>query len=165
VGNEIIERLKKISIFKDFENDEERLSTLIKYLQREKYSSGEVIIREGELGEKLYILNKGSVRILKSTLADEKYTVTVLGADDNIFFGELALIDSDKRSATVSAETACEVFSVDRKGYVAICENDPLFGYKITMQIAKRIAYSLRKMNSDVITLFEALVNEVKGES
>jgi CRP/FNR family transcriptional regulator, cyclic AMP receptor protein len=165
VSSEIFERLSKVDIFKDFANDEKRLSILIKHIEREKYSTGEDIIKEGEIGDKLYILHKGTVRILKSTLASEKYTVTILGADDNIFFGELALIDSDKRSATVSAEKPCEVFSIDRKSYIDICETDPLLGYRITMNIAKRIASSLRKMNADVVTLFEALVNEVKGEN
>jgi CRP/FNR family transcriptional regulator, cyclic AMP receptor protein len=161
----ILERIKKIDLFKDFSNDEERLQTIAGQMKKEKFKAGEEIIVEGELGDNLYILNKGTVRIIKRTLNDEKYTVTLLLSDDNIFFGEVALIDSEKRSATVIAESSCEVFSIERKKYIEICENDPLLGYKVTLQIASRIAASLRKMTTDVVTLFEALVNEVKGDS
>ena len=150
----ILEKIKKIDLFKDFFNDEERLLKITGQMNKEKYKAGEEIIIEGELGDKLYILYKGTVRIIKRTLNNEKYTVTLLLSDDNIFFGEVALIDSDKRSATVLAESNCEVFSIERKKYIEICENDPLLGYKITLQIANRIASSLRKMNTDVVTLF-----------
>ena len=164
MSKDILERLKKIDLFNDFKEDEERLKNVSKYMKVEKFSAGEDIIQESEMGDKLYVLNKGTVRILKRTLNNEKYTVTLLVSDANIFFGEVALIDSDKRSATVSAETNCEVFSIDRKSFVELCENDPLMGYKITFQIAKRISSSLRKMNMDVLTLFEALVTEVAGD-
>ena len=164
MSKDILARLKKIDLFNDFKEDEERLKNVSKYMKVEKFSAGEDIIKEGEMGDKLYVLNKGTVRILKRTLNNEKYTVTLLVSDANIFFGEVALIDSDKRSATVSAETNCEVFSIDRKSFVELCENDPLMGYKITFQIAKRISSSLRKMNMDVLTLFEALVTEVAGD-
>lgn len=161
---EITERLKKIALFADFANDEDRLQKVCQYAKREKFAAGDTIIQEGDIGDKLYILNKGTVRILKATLSEEKYTVVLLDSDYNIFFGEVALIDSDKRSATVVAESDCEVFSIDRKSFLDLCDKDPLMGYKIILTIAKKISAALRKMNTDVITLFEALVNEVKGE-
>jgi CRP-like cAMP-binding protein len=164
LNKEVLERIKKINLFSDFKKDEERLTLVGSKIKVEKFKIGQKIINEGYLGDKLYILNKGTVRILKNTVSNEKYTVTLLASDANVFFGEVALIDSDKRSATVIAESNCEVYSLDRKSYIKICEKDPLMGYKITLHIAKRIALSLRKMNTDVITLFDALVNEVKGE-
>jgi len=163
--DEVINRLKKIDLFSDFANDINRLNKIYSSTKIEKFSAGHLIIKEGDLGDKLYILNKGTVRILKTTLTNEKYTVTLLVADSNIFFGEVALIDSDSRSATVIAESDCEVFSIHRKNFIELCENDPLMGYKIVLKIAKKISYALRKMNKDVVTLFEALVTEVKGES
>ena len=164
MNKEVLERIRKINLFSDFLKDEERLKQVCSKIKIEKFKMGQKIIKEGDLGDKLYILNKGTVRILKNTVSSEKYTVTLLTSDANIFFGEMALIDSDKRSATVVAESNCEVYSLDRKSYIKLCESDPLMGYKITLHIAKRIALSLRKMNTDVITLFDALVNEVKGE-
>jgi CRP/FNR family cyclic AMP-dependent transcriptional regulator len=103
------------------------------------------------------------VRIMKKTLQDEDYTVVILHDHMHIYFGEIALVDNDKRSATVIAETDCELIKLTRKDFLAMAEADPLLGYRIISQIARKISGSLRKMNSDVITLFEALVTEVEG--
>jgi CRP/FNR family cyclic AMP-dependent transcriptional regulator len=164
MDKQILDKLQQITLFKCFGDDEERLENIHKYMKLERFSKGDSIIQEGQIGDKLYILKSGTVRILRRTLTKEQYTVVVLSSDDNIFFGEVALIDSDKRSATVQAETNCEVLSIERNKYIQFCEEDPQMGYQVTLSIAKRISASLRKMNTDVITLFEALVTEVQGD-
>jgi CRP/FNR family transcriptional regulator, cyclic AMP receptor protein len=163
VDKEILEKLKSIVLFSDFTNDEKRLEKCYNIMKKEKFKSCDYIIKEGEFGDVLYILYSGKVRILRNTLSNDEYTVVILDSKDHIFFGEVALIDSDRRSASVVAETDCDALSIDRKSFIKLCEDDPLMGYKIVLQIAKRISGSLRKMNKDVITLFEALVNEVEG--
>ena len=162
-SSEIIEKLKKIILFSDFEKDQERLLKVYSLMEKEIFRAGEIIIKEGDVGDKLYILNQGTVKVFKKTLNDDDYAVAVLKAEFHIFFGEVALIDSDKRSATVMAQDDCEVLSISQKKYLKLCEDDPLMGYKVTLQIARRLTTSLRKVNTDVITLFEALISEVEG--
>lgn len=160
---EIIEKLKKIALFSDFIDDNEKLLKICKLINIERFSGASIIIKEGDTGDKLYILNKGTVKILRNTLNNETYAVALLNSDDNVFFGELALIDNDRRSATVVADSNCEVLSIHRDEFMKLCEENPLMGFKITLKIAKRLAVNLRKMNKDVIVLFQALVNEVEG--
>ncbi|OHD15853.1 MAG: Crp/Fnr family transcriptional regulator [Spirochaetes bacterium GWD1_27_9] len=162
--NEIVSKLKNIIIFNDFKDDEEKLLKFSLIMKKEKFVAKDYIIKEGNVGDKLYILNKGSVKILRHTLNNEEYTVAIYNDKENIFFGEVGLVDNERRSASVIAETECEVFSVGRKDFLTLCEEDTLMGYKVILQIAKRISSTLRKMNRDVIILFEALVNEVNGE-
>lgn len=164
VSDAVIERMRNVPIFEDIKHDEERLKRFCSIMKKESLSKGTVIIKEGDTGDKLYILFSGSVRIDKKTLANESYTVTLLNSTQNIIFGEIALIDSDKRSATVVAETDCVVYSIERKTFLDFCEENPLIGFKITFNIAKKMSGALRKTNEDVITLFEALVREVEGE-
>jgi CRP-like cAMP-binding protein len=163
-NQEIIEKLKNITLFQEFADDSDRLTRIAESTVTIEVKAGDEVIREGEEGDTLYIILEGSVKILKRTLQDELYTVVHLKANENIYFGEIALIDSDKRSATVVAETNCRLIRLNRKDFLAISEEDPWLGYKVTMQIAKKLTTSLRKMNTDVITLFEALVAEVEGE-
>lgn len=160
---ELIEKLKKLAIFTDFSEDEKRLESILDIMKKEKYSAGENIIVEGDFGNKLYVLINGTVKILKKTLQDEAYTVAILSSDDNIFFGEIAIIDNDKRSATVHAESNCDLLYIDRDNFLEFCEKDPYAGYKITMKIAQRISGAIRKMNKDVLMLYQALVDEVEG--
>jgi CRP-like cAMP-binding protein len=106
---------------------------------------------------------QGSVRIVKTTLQNEPYTVVILKESENVYFGELALIDNDRRSATVIAESDCDLICLTRKNFQSVCEDNYELGFRVLMQIAKKLSTSLRKMNQDVITLFEALVSEVDG--
>jgi len=158
------ERIQKIKLFEDFASDPDALEKILEIGSISNTKKGEKIIEEGEVGDLLYILLSGSVRIQKTTLQNKPYTVAYVREEDNVYFGELALIDNDKRSATVVAESDCTFFCINRKHFLQFCEKNPYLGYKITMQIARKISASLRKMNQDVITLFEALVSEVEGQ-
>jgi CRP/FNR family transcriptional regulator, cyclic AMP receptor protein len=157
-------RLKNINLFEVFSNEDETIDKIAGLGSIEKAKYGDHIIEEGEVGDTLFILLDGSVRIQKTTLQNQPYTVVILKERENVYFGELALIDSDRRSATVVAETPCTLFSVTRETFLKFCEQNPYVGYKVTLQIARKLSASLRKMNKDVITLFEALVTEVEGE-
>lgn len=158
-------RLPRIALFADFAGDEQAIATISGLGSVKRFARGAHIIEEGDEGDYLYVLLEGSVRILKTTLQNEPYTVVVLQERENVYFGEVAMIDRDKRSATVVAETDCTLFSIFRDDFLAFCEENPYMGYKITMQIAGKLAAGLRKMNRDVVTLFEALVSEVEGEA
>lgn len=158
------ERLQQIALFEAFADSPEKIDTILAVTQRRKVKAGEQIIKEGEFGDTLFIMLRGSVRILKTTLQDEPYTVVILKEKENVYFGELALVDNDRRSATVVAETDCELLCLKRDAFLTICEDDHELGYRVTMQIARKLSASVRKMNQDVITLFEALVAEVEGE-
>lgn len=157
-------RLKRIKLFEDFADDPDALEKIFHLGTISSAAQGETIIQEGAIGDSLYILVSGTVRIQKTTLQNQPYTVVILREDDNVYFGELALIDEDRRSATVVAESDITLFSLSRHDYLQFCEENPYMGYKITMQIARKLSTSLRKMNKDVITLFEALVSEVEGQ-
>ncbi len=158
---DIRERLANISIFEDIAGSDERIAKISRKLKRQSYKKGEPIISEGEEGDTLHILNHGSVRILRNTLDSESFALVNLDAGQNVFFGEIALIDSDRRSATVIALTDCETLTLSRQDYLSLCEEDPYIGYKITFRIAMRIAESLRKSSRDLMTLYQALVDEI----
>ncbi|HDQ15087.1 MAG TPA: cyclic nucleotide-binding domain-containing protein [Sediminispirochaeta sp.] len=159
----IKDRLRSIKLFEDFSEDRQALERISGIGEIIDVKKGQRIIEEGEEGDSLFVLLSGSVRVEKTTLQNQPYTVVILRDDENVYFGELALIDKDRRSATVVNERDCTLFQIKRESFLAFCEKDPYMGYKITMQIARKISASLRKMNSDVITLFEALVSEVEG--
>lgn len=157
----IIERIRKIPIFFDLSQDIPRLQKIADKLKIQLHKAGNKIISEGDEGDTLYILNSGCVRILRNTLSQEQFALVNLNADQNIFFGEIALIDNDRRSATVMALTDCETLNLTRKNYLELCEEDPYIGFKITFQIALRLGASLRKSSKDMITMYQALLEEI----
>ncbi len=160
---EIIQTLKEVPFFKKFANYPEKLKIIAEKLTYKKVKKGTIIIKEGEVGDVLYILKSGTVEIVKKTLEKEEYTVVTLKSDERnvVFFGELALLDSDRRSATVIAKTDCELLLLTRKNFIELGNKHPEIGLYITRELSKILAGRLRKANEDIITLFEALVGEV----
>jgi CRP/FNR family cyclic AMP-dependent transcriptional regulator len=158
-----LERLKQINLFSDIAEDLPRLKAILDHTTISYVRKGDAIIREGGNGRQPVSSSIRQRQDNEKTVQDEDYTVVILHDHMNIYFGEIALVDNDRRSATVLAETNCELIKLTRKDFLAMAEADPLLGYRILSQIAKKLSGSLRKMNSDVITLFEALVTEVEG--
>ena len=127
----------------------------------QKVPRGRAIVEEDSLGESMFVLMRGRVRVEKKTPADDRYTVTFLSHERGDFFGELGLLDSDRRSATVTAETECEVIVIERDRFLQFGDANPVAGLSVTRRIASNLASRLRRANDDVVTLFAALVHEV----
>lgn len=161
---DIRKRLEKISLFAGICKNPAYLEELIKICRTRRHKEGETIIQEGELGSEMFIVLKGGVEILKRTRAGDNYTVVGLRAEDNVFFGELALIDDDRRSATVVAAMDSEFLLISKKDFLELGDKAPAIGLPVTRAIAKIIASRLRKTTVDMLTIFDALVSEIKGD-
>jgi CRP-like cAMP-binding protein len=159
---DILEKLKRIAIFDELKNNPDKLAKLKGIMRIKGYPKDRVIIREGDLGSEMYIVYKGSVEIQKETRAGDSYTVVKLKAEHNVFFGELALVDDDKRSATVLALEDSEFLIIEKKDFLELGKSHPEIALPITRSIAKILAGRLRKTTVDMLTIFDALVNEIK---
>ncbi len=161
--DENLARLSNIVLFKDFKDNIEVLKKIEGLFTEMKVKKGEVIIKEGDEGDELYIIKSGAVRILKNTLQNEAYTVVNLNVDQNVFFGEIGLLLNDKRSATVTAEVDSTFMVTNRKKFLAFGEKEPYIALLITRQVAQMLSIRLTKSGQDVVTLFSALVDEIEG--
>lgn len=161
--DENLARLSNIVLFKDFKDNIEVLKKIEGLFKEIKVKKGEVVIKEGNEGDELYIIKSGAVRILKNTLQNEAYTVVNLSADQHVFFGEIGLLLNDKRSATVTAEVDSTLLVTNRKKFLEFGEKEPYIALLITRQVAQMLSKRLTKSNQDVVTLFSALVDEIEG--
>ncbi len=161
--DENLARLSNIVLFKDFKDNIEVLKKIEGLFTEMKVKKGEVIIKEGDEGDELYIIKSGAVRILKNTLQNEAYTVVNLNVDQNVFFGEIGLLLNDKRSATVTAEVDSTFMVTNRRKFLTFGEKEPYIALLITRQVAQMLSIRLTKSNQDVVTLFSALVDEIEG--
>jgi CRP-like cAMP-binding protein len=157
------DRLGAIPLFKGFHHDPQALGLIEESMQERQAAAGDPILKEGEPGNELWVLIKGSIEITKSTLAGESFTVAKLNDQMGVFFGEQALIDQDKRSATVTALSACEFLVLSREAFLELTKKSPSVGLALTLEIAGLLSKRLRKANEDSLLLFEALVNELRS--
>jgi len=158
---EIREKLGQISLFQTVKKAED-LELLATYFQNRKYSQSTHIIKEGESGDEMYILLHGEVEIQKKTRAGDHFTVVKLKDTYNVFFGELALVDDDSRSATVIADTECDLLVLNKNSFNQLGKIRPDVVLPITQEITRTLAGRLRKTTEDMMTLYDALVQELE---
>ncbi len=96
------------------------LSEVAAKMQREKFAPGAAIIRQGEVGDKFYIVRSGQVEVsrIKDGRSD---TLVTLGAGS--FFGELALMRDEPRAATVTAAEPTEVLTLTKDIFLQVTKN------------------------------------------
>ncbi len=153
-------KLKQISIFLPLQDDEEKIAKLEEIISQKHFEAKKYIIKEGEIGNKMFILNKGTVLIEKKTALGDSFPVVKLSDDMNAFFGELALLDDDLRSASVYTLTEVECFVIEKNEFDLFCHNYPEIGFLIIREIAKSLARKLRSTTHDNMYLIGALCNE-----
>ena len=88
--NEVLDKLKQIPLFMEIRDDPQYMNKLLDISRIKHYSRDDCIIREGDVGDEMFIVLTGGVEIRKKTRAGDDYTVVRLKAEGNVFFGELA---------------------------------------------------------------------------
>jgi CRP-like cAMP-binding protein len=161
------EFLKKIALFQDLEDHE--VQQVLQHTSPRNFPAGAVILQEGETGDSLFIMCRGEVEITKAlTLVLEEDTprekvMVRLRAEDGICFGEMALLENEARSATVTASSDCRLLELRQKDFLALVRENPQMGLKILLRLAQALSGYLRKSNQDVIKLTTALAIALGG--
>ena len=113
------------------------ISDLLSTAEKCSYAPGSHIVKEGTIGNHMYIILNGEARVLKSG-RDGEIELARLGPADS--FGEMALADNDARSASVVAETECILVRLNDQTIHA----KPEVGLKVYRNIAKVLSSRLR---------------------
>jgi len=100
------------------------------------YLDGDPIVRQGEIGDCMYVVQAGQVDVVLGT-EDEEQHLAVLGPGD--FFGEMAVFERELRSATVRARGEARVLKVDKKTLLRRITEDPLLAVKFLETLSHRI--------------------------
>jgi len=130
--------------------------------------AGREVIVEGEPGDDMFLLVAGKVRVSKSMLLKgitapildaerARKTLAELSDAQSPFFGEMALLDRDIRSASVICLTDCRFLRIDRDRFFAFVSRRPEIGIKLVTALAKRLARVVRKNNVELVKLTTAL--------
>lgn len=101
-------------------------------IEARSFKAGDVIFREGDEANELFVIKSGQVRI-----QIDNRTMTELAADS--IFGEMALIDSEPRSATAVAVTDVELVPVSEKQFLFLVSQTPYFALKVMRVLAQRL--------------------------
>ena len=143
------DQLKRISLFKNITDEE--LMALYKLGRVKEIHAKSNIVIEGESSRGIYILLAGTVSVFKNN-ASNNSMIRLAYLEKGASFGELSLFDEAARSATVVAETSCNLFSLEepvfRKFMDAQGDNIKMRFYK---KCAEEMVERFRSQNSDYI--------------
>lgn len=118
-----VQRALETSVFPDA--DPAFLRTLVERCQAKSFRKGEVLFREGEPGDALYVIRKGSVKISRRNAQGADVAQTYIAAGNAV--GEMALLseDSKPRSATVTALVPTESIRIEKKDFLELLKQNP----------------------------------------
>ena len=100
------------------------------------YADGEVVVRQGEVGNCMYVIQGGQVEVLLRK-GDSDVCVALLGEGD--FFGEMALFDQEVRSATVRARGEVRLLTLEKKSFLRRIHEDPSLAFRIMEKMSRRV--------------------------
>ncbi|HEV8339939.1 MAG TPA: cyclic nucleotide-binding domain-containing protein [bacterium] len=112
------EDLRHLPLFSGLSADE--VAALSASLRRERHPTGAEIVRQGEVGDRFYVVHEGQAEVIVST-DGKRQRLRVLGPGD--YFGEIALLLDVPRTATVRALTPLEVFSLGRADFEVLLQS------------------------------------------
>jgi CRP-like cAMP-binding protein len=108
------------------------------------YADREVIIRQGESGNCMYVVQGGRVEVLQDCLKGGEQHLAFLEAGD--FFGEMAVFEKEIRSATVRAAGDARVLCIDKKALLTRIREDPL----LAVNLLKTMSHRIRHLNEEI---------------
>ena len=141
--------LNELGLFKG--RKEETLAALELRLDKRSVKAGEKIFACGDAGDELFLIRKGSVRIMLTLAGDKAHHVSSFGRGD--FFGEMAFLDGDARSADAIAFTDVDLFVLSRKTFDAFADEHKKASLKLMEGLASTLASRLRYANTELRAL------------
>ncbi len=140
----------KVDLFRERGLSAGEMKLLATFSSEERFREGSMIFREGEKGDKLFIVLDGRVRISKFIPGVGEEALAVLDRGD--FFGEMALIDEKPRSADAKAhEIDATVLSIDRATLNEILSMDPHASLQFLNLLCRMISRRLREINDKIV--------------
>ena len=117
-------------------------------LQERTFAAGERIFSSGDVGDEIYLIRRGVVKILLPLKSGKQHHIATFNRGD--YFGEMAFLDRNKRSANAVAKTTCQLYSLSRQEFNRQIQQNPVLGVRIFARLANAISLRLRQTDSEL---------------
>lgn len=143
---ELLRIMKRVELFRGL--SDAQLARVAEISQKETYSAKQAICRQGEPGDKMFIVAEGQVEVMIRNSKGETFSAVYLGEGQLV--GEMGLIDQTTRSATVlSVVDDTVVYSISNEDFTKLCASDTDIGYIMMRNIAQDLSFKLRHRDTD----------------
>jgi CRP-like cAMP-binding protein len=152
-----MKQLDRESFFRHLNEEEKKL--VMERMHKESFSMGEYVFEEDDTSERLYVVEKGAVSLIKSIGADLDKTILI--APEGSIFGEFSFIDGRTRSASALVSVDAVLLSLDRKDFDALFDQFPAIGKKLYNNLLLTVTQRLRRTNE---AHWKTIENVIKNE-
>lgn len=111
-----------------------------------EFPKGHVLFHDGDVGKEMFVVQSGKVRISKR-IRDVEKTLVVLGAGE--FFGEMAILNNEPRSATATIEEPAKLLVIDPKTFEAMVRGNA----EIAVRMIKKLSARLKEADEQIENL------------
>ncbi len=141
--------LREIDIF--IGRKDETIAAIESAMERKSYKTGEKIFSRGDRGDELFLIRRGAVRIMLPISERQSHHVATFGRGD--FFGEMAFLEPEPRSADAFAYSDTELFVLSRKRFETLSAAHHRVGIGLALSVARVVASRLRHANTELSAL------------
>jgi MFS superfamily sulfate permease-like transporter len=119
----------------------DQLDCIREHMQVRELRAGEILFRQGDAGDRLYVLTQGSISIIGGKGPVRQRFVSF---SPGVMIGEMSMLDGAGRSADAIADTDVVVWSLTREAFADLMQADPLLGERLMRNIAIHLTERLR---------------------
>jgi CRP/FNR family transcriptional regulator len=160
--------LGRVPVFEELADDDLRRVAEVTVPRR--FASGEVVFREGDDSDTCYVVNAGHARAIREHPDGRQITLATFGPGD--IFGELAMFDDERRSATVEASDELEVLGILGSDMRRLLRRHPDMAVKLVISLGRRLRaanerlarQSFQTVQSRVAAVLAQLVEQAQAE-
>jgi CRP/FNR family transcriptional regulator, cyclic AMP receptor protein len=138
--------LRQAAIFQDLDDGE--LARVAEVCGEQKFAVGEVVFKEGEPGNRLFIVADGEIRISRTIPGSGEEALAVLKPGS--CFGEMAVFDRSERSTDAIANTSCTLLTISRSDFELVLDFNRDIAYKVLWSVVRLLSTRLRATNDNL---------------
>lgn len=138
--------LRNVSIFKDLDDGE--LERVAEVCREQSFVSGEYIFKEGESGNRLYLIVEGDVRISRQIPGSGEEALAVL--KPGALFGEMAVFDRTERSTDAISNGGTRCLTITRSDFELLLDFNRELAYKVLWAVVRLLSGRVRQTNDSL---------------
>lgn len=141
-----IDLLRNVAIFKDLDDGE--LARVAEVCKEQTFNMGEYVFREGEQGNRLYLIVEGEVRISRVVPGSGEEALAVL--KPGALFGEMAVFDRSERSTDAISNGGTRCLTLSRSDFELLLDLNRDIAYKVLWAVVRLQSMRLRQSNDSL---------------
>src|SRR3989442_738582 len=141
-----VKLLKQAAIFQDL--DEGELARVTEVCREQKFTVGQYVFKEGEPGNRLFLISEGEVRISRTIPGSGEEALALLKPGS--CFGEMSIFDRSERSTDAIANTACTLITISRSDFDLLLDFNRDIAYKVLWSVVRLLSARLRVTNDNL---------------